>query len=156
MSSLNQSTARAMVIFMENLLSVGNNTGDVTYVLAISQFLEKWKRPKKMCLESWKLESYCSTEAVWEGFLLSAAKTSKSSSENIRDDRKRGTVHGGPQGHPIHEYLSQGCESGSLYSSEYWEILPDEDNGYVLPPSLSFLSNLYIKLMLHSRVSNDF
>lgn len=39
---------------MENLLSVGNNTGDVTYVLAISQFLEKWKRPKKC---AWNLES---------------------------------------------------------------------------------------------------
>lgn len=72
-----------------------HNTGDFTYVFPISQFPEKWKNPPKMCLKSWKLGSYCSIEASWEGFQLSAAKTGKSSLESTRDEREGGTMHGG-------------------------------------------------------------
>lgn len=62
----------------------------------------------------------------------------------------------GREGPCTEECLSQACESGLFYSSENWEILPDEDNGYALPPSLSLWSNLYMKLVLYSGVSNDF
>lgn len=51
-SSLNQSTARTVLRFMENLLSVRYRTGDFTYVFTISQFPEKSERkPPKMCLK---------------------------------------------------------------------------------------------------------
>lgn len=43
-SSLNQSTARAVLRFVENLLSVRYHTGDFTYVFTISQFPENSER----------------------------------------------------------------------------------------------------------------
>lgn len=93
-----------------------------------------------------ELGGYFCVEAAWEGFRLSAAKAGKSSPESTYDDRKGGTMHGG-----------RAYESDPLESSANWGILPDEENGYsLLLQSLPFWPNLHIKLVLHSRVSNEF
>ena len=133
-----------------------HNTGDFTYVFSVSQLPEKWKNPPKMCLKSWKLGSYCSIEADWEGLQLSAAKTRKSSLESTRDERKGGTMHGVRAQTPSSRAFVLSRVGPTL---KLWELGNWAWWGkwlFTLLQSLSFWSHLHIKLVLHSRVSNEF